>query len=546
MGSCLGIYLSSNIIKYAKISQNSSKNFKLEEYGVRFVRDNQKATIKNIIEETNSKDIPIAINPQGSKFFNFMMFDQAQGKTYEDEIAKMEFEAWCEKNGKSPEKYKYIYKIADLKNAENKFNGVLNFVEKTSIEEYANLGGYTISSMLPAQFSITRLVPQDEKNYILVNLDDIFSTAVVIEGKLLELKYYDIGMKNILDEFSLKLGSYQKAYEACKQLNVYSDESTNNDKELEVIAEPILQEILRNVAITLNKNRNEVEKVFITGTGITFTNMDILFKEYLNIKCDILKPDFIQDTSDVRNMAEILETTQAMTLAIETLSPQNKNESFVTSNGRVKGTLGISEFFKKFKLKDETKNATIRKNERQTLNINVNDELISKINVVINCASMVTLIVIVAYVAFGIIYTSNIESMQKNINARIDEVTSQKAQVDKDYSYINTNSNKYKEVNDQVDGIVKDIEANSIGGTKIYNVAAFMQNIIKIIPTNVQLKTITSDDNKNVKITAQSESYAALGYFLSELKINSTLKDIKVNTVNNGTTTVIEIGGELP
>lgn len=546
MGSCLGIYLSSNIIKYAKISQNSSKNFKLEEYGVRFVRDNQKATIKNIIEETNSKDIPIAINPQGSKFFNFMMFDQAQGKTYEDEIAKMEFEAWCEKNGKSPEKYKYIYKIADLKNSENKFNGVLNFVEKTSIEEYANLGGYTISSMLPAQFSITRLVPQDEKNYILVNLDDIFSTAVVIEGKLLELKYYDIGMKNILDEFSLKLGSYQKAYEACKQLNVYSDESTNNDKELEVIAEPILQEILRNVAITLNKNRNEVEKVFITGTGITFTNMDILFKEYLNIKCDILKPDFIQDTSDVRNMAEILETTQAMTLAIETLSPQNKNESFVTSNGRVKGTLGISEFFKKFKLKDETKNATIRKNERQTLNINVNDELVSKINVVINCASIVTLIVIVAYVAFGIIYTSNIESMQKNINARIDEVTSQKAQVDKDYSYINTNSNKYKEVNDQVDGIVKDIESNSIGGTKIYNVAAFMQNIIKIIPTNVQLKTITSDDNKNVKITAQSESYAALGYFLSELKINSTLKNIKVNTVNNGTTTVIEIGGELP
>ncbi len=543
MPNCLGIYLSSNIVKYAKIFEDSSKKIKLEEYGVRFVKDNQKATLKNIIEETNSQNIPIAINPQNSKFLNFMMFDQAQRKAYEDDIAKMEFEAWCEKNGKSPEKYKYIYKIADIKNSENKYNGVLNFVEKANIEEFLNIDGYTISSMLPSQFSINRLVPEDEKNYLLVNLDDILSTSVVIEGKLLELKYYDIGMRNILDEFSIKLGSYQKAYEACRQLNVYSDESTNNDRDLEIIAEPILQEILRNVAIVLNKNRNEVDKVFITGTGITFTNIDILFKEYLNIKCDILKPDFIQDTSDVRNMAEILETTQAMAIAIETLSPVSKSEGFVTASGRIKSKVNNFDWFKSNKQKTGKDKVGSKK---ENTHINLDGNIIDKTIIILNSCSIISILAICAYITFSIVYTNNVSSMSKQIDQKIQEINIAKSKVDTDISYINTNMNKYKEVNDQVSGIVKEIETNSLGTSSVYNVAAFMQNIIKIIPTNVQLKTIKSDDNKNVVITAQSNSYASLGYFLSELKLKQTLKNIKVNTVNNGTTTVIEIGGELP
>lgn len=543
MPSCLGIYLSSNIIKYAKISEDSSKKFKLEEYGVRFVKDNQKSTIKNIIEETNSKNIPIAINPQNSKFLNFMMFGQTQGKAYESDIAKMEFEAWCEKNGKSPEKYKYVYKIADIKNSENKFNGVLNFVEKSNIEEYINIDGYAISSMLPSQFSIDRLVPEDEKNYILVNLDDIFSTAVVIEGKLLELKYYSIGMKNILDEYSIKLGSYQKAYEACRQLNVYSDENTNNNKELEVIAEPILQEILRNVAIILSKNRNEVDKVIITGTGIAFTNMDILFKEYLNIKCEILKPEFIQDTSDVRNMAEILETVQAMSLAIETLEPSNKS-GFITASGKIKSKVSSFKWFSG----RNNKNASITRNKdtRVRLITNINENTVSKLSIILNSCSIVIALAIVAYIAFCIVYDNNVNSMRKKIEQKMQEVNESRTVINSDINYINKNTKSYEDINKQVIEIVKDIENKSIGTSSVYNVAAFMQNIIKIIPNNVQLKTIKSDDNKNVVITAQSNSYAALGYFLSELKLKQTLKNIKVNTVNNGTTTVIEIGGELP
>ena len=66
--------------------------------------------------------------------------------------------------------------------------------------------------------------------------------------------------------------------------------------------------------------------------------------------------------------------------------------------------------------------------------------------------------------------------------------------------------------------------------------------------TGSKVETLDSrvNDNKNVVITAKSDSYADLGYFVAELKINGTLNNIKINNIQNGETTVVEIGGELP
>lgn len=536
MASVLGIFVSSNVIKYAKISEESGKKLKLEDFGVRFVKGTQKETIRSIIEETNSQKIPIAINPQGSKYINYVMFDQAQGRNVMADVAKMEFEAWCEKNAKSPEKYSYIYKVAEVKNNENRYNAVLNFIEKSKLEECSDLGEYKADNILPAQFSINRLVPQDEKNYMLVNLDEALSICVIVEGKLLELKYYDIGMKQILDDFSLKLGSYQKAYEACKQLNVYSDESTNNNHELEQIAEPVLQEVLRNVAIVLSKNRNEIEKVYITGNGIVFTNMDILFKEYLNIKCEILKPEFIQDTSDVRNVAEMLETVQAMALAVETISPVKENLTFSPKDAKSKSMFASSA--KPRKLPKREKSSEDRKEKELNLPRKIYDALV--------CSSIVMILVVIAYSIFGIMYSNNINTMIKKIDQKTNEITTAKSEIDSDITYILNNTAKYKVVNDQVNDYINNTTTSQVRSKNIYNVAAFMQRIVKIIPNNVQLKSIKSDENKHVTISAQSESYSSLGYFLSELKLSGTLNNIEVNTVQNGTTTVVEIGGDLP
>lgn len=546
MASCLGIYLSSNIVKYARLTLDNSGNVKLDASGVRFVKDNQKQTLKNIIEETSSQNIPIVMNPQNDKFLNYQMFDQVQNKAISNDIARMEFEAWCEKNAKSPDRYSYVYKVAEAKNEDNKFNAVLNFIEKKNIDEYSSFDGYNVTNILPAQFLMYRLVPEDEKNYMLVNLNERLSISVVVDGDLIDLKTYDIGMKQILDDFSAQLGSYQKAYEACKQLNVYSDEETNNDKLLESIAEPILQEILRDIGAIGRRYKKHLNKVFLSGNGIVFTNIDILVREYLDIKCEILKPEFLQ-LSNVRNMAEILETTQAMSLAYEVLKPENKDLEYMTH--KVKPKKHPNSLFTKKNKSDETKQEPKAQKAPKIKRDKSKDgvDIVEDISVTLALNSMIVMILIViAYVAFTNVYINSVNKTLDNIATAKKQIETSTSEAKVDINYINSNMNRYKEINDEIDYIKNQIENNQIGKFSTYNVASFLQNIIKVIPRNVQLKTITSDDNKYIKITAVSDSYADLGYFVSELKLKSTLNDISILNIQNGTTTTIEIGGELP
>jgi len=541
MASCLGIYLSSNIVKYAKLTSDNAGNTKLDSYGVRFVKDNQKLTLKNIIEETNSQNIPIVMNPQNDKFLNYQMFDQAQNKSISNDVARMEFEAWCEKNAKSPDRYIYVHKVADVKNEDNKFNAVISFIEKKYVEEYEDVEGYSVTDILPSQFLMHRLVPQDEKNYMLVNLDDILTISIVIDGKLVDLKSYDIGMKQILSDFSAKLGSYQKAYEACKQLNVYSDEETNNDKLLESIAEPVLQDILRNIGALGRRYKTKLDKVFLAGNGIVFTNIDVLVKEYLDVKCEILKPDFIHNMSNVRKVAKMLETTQAMAIAYEILNPENKNLEFINNKAKLKK--GLGSLFSKTKKEKKNRQKSPGKIASKLPGIEVVED---KIVAIATNSLIVIGSVLFTYVLFSNIYISSVNKTLKQLDKNKKQVDTATADVKNDINYINLNKSEYKEINDEVRSIKSKIENNQIGKFTTYNVASFLQNIIKVIPRNVQLKTISSDDNKNVKITAVSNSYADLGYFVSELKLKSTLNNIKINSINNGETTTIEIGGELP
>ena len=561
MASCLGIYLNSNIVKYAKLTSDSNSNVKVESYGVRFIKESQNETLKNIIEETNSQNIPIVINPQGDKHINYQMFDQVQTTGIAADIAKMEFEAWCEKNAKSPEKYLYVFKNAEEKNEENKFNSVLNFVEKKYIKDYEQIGEYNVSGIYPPQLLMHNLVSKEEKNYMLVDLDSELSLSVVIDGKLKDIRFFDVGMKQILNDFSVKLGSYQRAYEACKQLNVYSDEATSNDKVLESIAEPILQEVLRNIAIIVTRYKTKLDKIFLTGSGIVFTNIDILIKEYIGIKCKILKPESIT-TTNIRNMAEALETTAAIAIAREMLLQENKTLNFITPKSKLKKEFNsvFSTIKSRVKNSDEknvtkengktrsvVKSSDKKMDKKYDKGMEIGATIVGETSIIIAaCSTIVAVIACISYAVFTLVYTTNVNENLKKIETAKQNIEASNATVKSDISYISSSTAKYKQINDQVDDVVEKIENQKIGKFSTYNVASFLQNIIKVIPRNVQLKTITSDDNKNIVITAQSNSYAELGYFVAALKINSTLNNVKINKITNGETTVIEIGGELP
>lgn len=545
MSSCLGIYVNENVIKFAKMSYEKNV-LQLEQYGTRFVKVDPLNQLEAIIQETNSSNIPVAITPERSEFINIEMFEQGQVKSYFNDVAKMEFEAWCEKNAKTPQRYEYIYKSADAKNVEGKRNIEINVVEKDIINKYTQRFS-NISSLYPASLLTQRLVPSIDQNYLLVDFSDSLTIVAVVNNKIVDMQSFKIGMKQILQDFSNKLGSYQKAYEACKQINVFSEGIDNNDKELETLLEPLLQEVLKDVQIYVDKYRRDIEKIVLTGSGIIFTNIDILFTEFLDEKCEILKPEFLENTSNVRNTADMLETIEAMALAYDVLIPKAKESEYVKKNNIKKGFFSVFEKKpKENKIVKKEQKSDLEKKSKDTMDVSISFFDSTRISSLLICACIVLAILFVSYVVFGSIYSSRVEKMKNDINNTIANIDSDITDANNDYGYISTNMTKYKNINDEVQEVIEQIESNKIGKFSTYNVATFLQNIIKIIPKNVQLVNISSDDNKNVKIVAKSNSYADLGYFVAELKINNTLNSLKVNSVKNSETTVVEIGGELP
>lgn len=116
-----------------------------------------------------------------------------------------------------------------------------------------------------------------------------------------------------------------------------------------------------------------------------------------------------------------------------------------------------------------------------------------------------------------------------------------------DEKVIVDSTNEYKTINDEVQSLKEKIESNQIGKFSTYNVASFMQKIIKIIPSNVKLKSISSDDNKKVVITSESSKYQDLGYFVASLRLQpDILTNVVVKNIENKEVITIEIGGDLP
>lgn len=132
------------------------------------------------------------------------------------------------------------------------------------------------------------------------------------------------------------------------------------------------------------------------------------------------------------------------------------------------------------------------------------------------------------------------------LSGEIASIESNTSLVKSDSTYIKNNTKKYTQFTDYINDTVAKIREGKIGKYTTYNVANFMQKIAKYIPENVELQTISSDDNKSVTIVAKSTSYAELGYFISQLKLQGILTNIKTGNVQTGTYITVTIGGDLP
>lgn len=530
MERCLGIYIGDKIIKYAKLHIDKNKNIDVEASNVKYVLGGIKEVIDEIIVETNSQNTPISINILNEHHETMDILKQISKNDISSMVA-LEVEDIANKQGINDKLLLYKFNIQDsLTNKDNNRINIL-YTDRTEIEQYSKVEGFDVKGAYPLSTVIKGLVSKEEKSYAIINIEEKITISIVINGNLVDTIALDCGMKEVIESLANQLGSYAKAYDMCKTINVYTEDENPNNPEIEKIIEPILQDILRKIEDSIKPYRGKFEKIFLSGMGVLFTNIDILFEQYYGIPSEILKPAFTKGEVGIRNMAELIEANSAIALASALLTSSMEDVNFMPminkkqakADGKGKAKLG-------FKLPTK-------------INFNMDTaDIIQKLVF----ADLVAVTVLVGYMLFGSIYYAQTTNVEKNIRSSISTIEEKSALVKEDVDYINENKNKYKEINDLVTDVLEKIQSNEIGDLRTYNVANFMQKVMKFIPSNVQLISIESNDNKHLTISAKSDSYAPLGYFVSQLKLEGIINNVKIDSVSHGSEIQVSIGGDLP
>lgn len=533
--SCLAIFHNEKYVKYAKLLKNQNNVLQVKDHGIKFVKDTVKDTIYEIILDTNSKDVPVVLNSNNTKYFEFQIFKQISNSDLNNAI-KLEFEDWCENNSVSTSEYSYVNYISDIAVGDYK-KGVLAINSLEEINNYLKIGDVNVAAVVPASLTTSLTVSKENRNYILFDLDDLLTISVVFNGKVIEMQKFDEGMQTVFERFEDVLGSYQKAYDSCKQINVFTeDEESHNKIQIEEILEPILQEILAKAMPIINANKNDINKIILTGSGTLFTNMDTLITEYYGIRCDILKPAISTDRNDINDISELIQVSPAIALGIQYTNNLAKNVNYIVNSKKEKKHKSLV-----------SKKAKKDKKDKKTFKFEFDNSLPDKINKILIYPIIVSFVFLIGYVTYSNIYINNTNDMINTYNDKINEYETETISINADITKINTSKSSYSDINENVSDLITQIEENEIGKFTTYNVASFMQKIITIIPVGVQISEISSDDNKNITIIASASNYSTIGYFVANLRLNTDIiKNVSINEVTNGSTVIVEIGGELP
>ena len=158
-----------------------------------------------------------------------------------------------------------------------------------------------------------------QENCLIVNIEDKTTITTVLKNKIYDINTIEEGSSTFLTKINLKENSYAKSYEICKNITIYTSEGRELQNEessyLEEIM-PTLYTIVGEVRKIINASTEKISKVYITGTAALVNNIDLYFQEYLSeIDCEILRPYFIQNTSDI-SIKDYIEVNSAISLAL--------------------------------------------------------------------------------------------------------------------------------------------------------------------------------------------------------------------------------------
>ena len=539
MASCLGLYVESNIIKYAKASKEHEK-MKVESFGVKFY-DNLEKAIDQIVEETYSYKTPISINLSEEIYNYFNMFAMLNNKDLSKAI-KTEFEMYCNDQGYNPNVFETRYVVS--KNPEDKDKLKVIHIAANKIEltnKMQILQKYKLADIVPISMAITNLIETKPKeNCLIVNIEDHTTVTTILDENVYDIQVFEEGSQEFLRKINIKENSLAKAYEICKNTTIYTLEGKDlQETEIGYLEDimPTLYTIVGNVRKIINESEERISKVYLTGTASLINNLDLYFQEYLNeVECEILKPYFINPTTDI-SMQDYVEVNSAISLAL---------------SGVGQGIQGIN--FKKQSLKEkipdwlkiEINHDKEKKGKLATSGWFTNDlgERLDKTEINLLRIAVGLILLFIIYSCFVILLQNQMKEKEAQVQESINHTSTQIQLAESDKTKIDSRTNDYTEMIQNL----QDLNDRLIEATKTRNaIPNLLNRIMFIIPDNVQVISIKNTTETHVAIEAQSNKYEQLGMFKAKLDTEMYLTNV-ISTSGQQENNVIKvtIEGDLP
>lgn len=538
MASCLGIYIDRNIIKYAKITKEKD-DLKVDAFGIKIYSDLLQ-TIDQIVSETFSFKDSISVNITDEMYDYFYMSDLLSKKDLAKAI-ETEFESLCVEKQYNPNALEARYAIVNDQNDKAKIKVIHVSENKMKINQIMqNFDGKKIKNITPIALTIPNIAPTNEKeNVLIVNIEDKTSITTLVGSKIYDVQNLDIGAQQILDEINSKENSYLKAYEICKNTTIYTMEGQNlQQQENEYLGYivPNLFNIANQVKDIIGASLIKINKVYITGTASVINNIDLYFEELLGgVKCEILKPFFIEDSPKV-NMKDYIEVNSAISLALQGLEYGLSNMNFNKKSGweQLKEALTSDVTVGGKKGKD---------NGKKQININFNSPK-AKQWVTRDFAGVIILLIV--YVGIATYINTEMANKKKEVEKTKSDINKQISLIDNDKNKVNAKISEYTTLTTNLQNA-----SDAVNTKNAYknSITTLLSEIMYVIPKEVVLTSIENPSAKKIVISAQSAKYEQLAYFKALLKSKGVLEPSSVvssEATKEGSVVKIVIEGELP
>ncbi|MGN1297163.1 MAG: hypothetical protein ACI4VH_01840 [Clostridia bacterium] len=539
MSSCLGLYIEEHLIKYAKVSKEH-ENIKVEAFGIKFY-DKIDEAVSQVIEETYSQKTPISINLSEEMYSYFEMFALLRKNDLQKAI-KTEFESYCTDKGYNPNVFETRYAVVDNQLDKEKIKIIHIADNKIELNKrIQQIEGYKLANVSPISISIPNLIHVNKnENCMIVNIENKTTVTTILDNKIFNIDVFDEGSTDILTKINLKENSYSKSYEICKNTTIYTSEGKElQDEETGYLEDvmPTLYTIVGKIKKMINSSTDKIDKVYITGTGALINNVDLYFQEYLTeTTCEILKPSFINKTKDI-SIKDYIEVNSAISIALMGLGEGISGMNFK------KQTLAdqIPDWLKIEVNPDKTKKE--QKNLGGFFTWDLNQKLDKTEKSLLRIAVGLLLLVII-YSGFACLLNSQMNKKEEEAQESITQTNNQISLANQDNQKIQSKTNEYTT-------LIKNLEeANDklADRNKTRNaIPNLLNQIMSIIPENVQLTSIENTSDTHIVINAQSNKYEQLGYLKAKIKADVILTNV-ISTAGQKDNNIVtvKIEGDLP